>query len=107
MGGTILLFLLGVKSLKAPEEHISLVMPNSSNIGVMVCFKRDSLLPSFVNNSKGECLSLIKRSLRSGSRNSRGPKVTGKNMCQGLTTRLTYCVLFHMVRNIFAMLFKG
>ncbi|MFS8008215.1 hypothetical protein Hanom_Chr14g01270081 [Helianthus anomalus] len=50
MGGTILLFLLGVKSLKASEEHISLVMPNSSSIGAMVCFKRDSLLPSFVNN---------------------------------------------------------
>ncbi|KAF5785008.1 hypothetical protein HanXRQr2_Chr10g0423521 [Helianthus annuus] len=74
MGGTILLFLLGVKSLKAPEEHISLVMPNSSSIVI-----------------RGECLSLTKRSLRSGSRNSRGPKVTGK----------------YVIRNIFAMLFKG
>ncbi|KAJ0900548.1 hypothetical protein HanPSC8_Chr08g0315031 [Helianthus annuus] len=35
MGGTILLFLLSVKSLKAPEKHISLVMPNSSSIGAM------------------------------------------------------------------------
>ncbi|MFS8019097.1 hypothetical protein Hanom_Chr15g01399811 [Helianthus anomalus] len=35
MGGTILLFLLGVKSLKAPEEHISLVMPISSSISAM------------------------------------------------------------------------
>ncbi|KAM0040100.1 hypothetical protein Hdeb2414_s0012g00389841 [Helianthus debilis subsp. tardiflorus] len=35
MGGTILLFLLGVKSLKAPEEHISLVMPNLSSISAM------------------------------------------------------------------------
>ncbi|MFS7973764.1 hypothetical protein Hanom_Chr09g00860511 [Helianthus anomalus] len=36
MGGTILLFLLGVKSLKVPEEHISLVMPNSSRCDGML-----------------------------------------------------------------------
>ncbi|KAJ0882398.1 hypothetical protein HanPSC8_Chr10g0409191 [Helianthus annuus] len=50
MGGTILLFLLGVKSLKAPEEHISLVMPNSSSIGVMVSGQGIQEAPKLLEN---------------------------------------------------------